>query len=192
MPQQWRNAIICLIQKKGDRTNCENYRRISLLDVTYKVLTRIIRNRLSLFHDTLIGEYQGDSGKEDLYVNDGTEASFEQNLSLHISFIDFKKAYDSIERNKLYLAMKKLKIPKKLIGLTRMTLTDMQNKISADGRNFGGNIGVRQGDRLSTMLFNAPITRSKKEIEKALSKLEKAAWDYGLRIKEEKTKYLIM
>jgi hypothetical protein len=118
--------------------------------------------------------------------------SFEQNLSLHISFIDFKKAYDSIERNKLYLAMKKLKIPKKLIGLTRMTLTDMQNKISADGRNFGGNIGVRQGDRLSTMLFNAPITRSKKEIEKALSKLEKAAWDYGLRIKEEKTKYLIM
>jgi hypothetical protein len=58
MPQQWRNAIICLIQKKGDRTNCENYRGISLLDVTYKVLTRIIRNRLSLFLDTLIGEYQ--------------------------------------------------------------------------------------------------------------------------------------
>jgi hypothetical protein len=75
----------------------------------------------------------------------------------HILFIDFKKAYDSIERNKLYLAMKKLKIPKKLIGLTRMTLTDTQNKISADRRlseGFEGNIGVRQGDALSTMLFN--------------------------------------
>jgi hypothetical protein len=47
MPQQWRNAIICPIPKKGDRTNCENYKGVSLLDVTYKVLTRIIRKRIS-------------------------------------------------------------------------------------------------------------------------------------------------
>jgi hypothetical protein len=38
----------------------------------------------------------------------------------------------------------------------------------------------------------ALITRSKKEIEKAFSKLEKATRGYGLRINEEKTKYLIM
>jgi hypothetical protein len=123
--------------------------------------------------------------------------------------------------------MKKLKIPKKLIVLTRMTLTDTQNKISGDGRlseSFGGKIGVRQGDPLSTMPFNiileavfrqsgihtqgiiyhrkqqviayaddvALITRSKKELEKASSKLEKAARGYGLRINEEKTKYLVM
>jgi hypothetical protein len=71
--------------------------------------------------------------------------------------MDFKKAYDSIERNKLYQAMKKPKIPKKLIGLTRMPLTDTQNKISAVGRlpeSFGGTIGVRQRDPLFTMLFN--------------------------------------
>jgi hypothetical protein len=137
-------------------------------------------------------------------------------------FIDFKKAYDSIVRKELYQAMKKLKIPNKLIGLTRMTLTDTQNKISADGRlseSFSGKIGVRQGDPLSTMLFNivlevvfrdseihtqgivyhrkqqviayvddvALITRSKKELEKAFGKLEKAAKGYGLRTNEEKT-----
>jgi hypothetical protein len=57
-PQQLRSAVICLIPKKGNRTNWENYRGISLLDVTYKVMTRvIIRNRLSLL--ALIGEYQG-------------------------------------------------------------------------------------------------------------------------------------
>jgi hypothetical protein len=59
MPQQWRNTIIYPIPKIGDRKNCDNYRGILLLDVTYKVLIRIIRNRLSLFDDTLIGEYQG-------------------------------------------------------------------------------------------------------------------------------------
>jgi hypothetical protein len=38
----------------------------------------------------------------------------------------------------------------------------------------------------------ALITRSKKEIEKAFNKLEKATRGHGLRINEEKTKYLIM
>jgi hypothetical protein len=38
------------------------------------------------------------------------------------------------------------------IGLTRTTLTDMRNKISADGR-LSESFGVRQGDPLSTMLF---------------------------------------
>jgi hypothetical protein len=119
--------------------------------------------------------------------------------------MDFKKAYDSIERNKLYQAMKKLKIPKKLIGLTRMTLTDTQNKISAVGRlpeSFGEKIGVRQGEPLSTMLFNIVLeavfrdseihTQGKEEIEKAFSTLEKAAEGYGLRINEEQTKYPII
>jgi hypothetical protein len=43
--------------------------------------------------------------------------------------------------------MKKLKILKILVGLTKMTLTDKQNKISTDGRvsqSFGGKIGVTQ------------------------------------------------
>jgi hypothetical protein len=149
--------------KKGDRTNCENYRGISLLDVTYKVLTRIIRKRLTLFHDTLIGQYQGGFRKgrsttdQIFTLRMLQKQSFEQNISLHILFIDFKKAYDSIVRKKLYQAMKKRKIPDKLIGLTKIMLADTQNKISADGRlsdSFGGKIGVRQGDLLSTMLFN--------------------------------------
>jgi hypothetical protein len=46
---------------------------------------------------------------------------------------------------------------KKLMSPTKMALTDTQNKISTDGRvsqNFGAKIGVRQGDSLSTVLFN--------------------------------------
>jgi hypothetical protein len=88
--------------KKGERTNCENYREISLLDVivTYKVLTRLIRNRISLFHDTLLGEYQGgfrkgsSSTAQIFTLRVLQKQSFKQNLSLHIFFIGFKKLYD--------------------------------------------------------------------------------------------------
>jgi hypothetical protein len=89
------------------------------------VLTRTIRKRLNLFQDTLIVEYQGGfrkgkSSTDQIFtLRMLQKQSFEQNLNFHILFIGFKKAHDSIERNKLYQAMKKLKIPKKLIGLTR-------------------------------------------------------------------------
>jgi hypothetical protein len=88
MPQQWRNAVICPISEKENKTNCENYRGISLLNVTYKVLTRIIKKRLSLFHDTLIGEYQGGFRKgrsttdQIFTLRMLQKQSFEQNLSL--------------------------------------------------------------------------------------------------------------
>jgi hypothetical protein len=69
-------------------------------------VTTIVRNRLSFFHDTLIGEYQG-RFRKDRSPSDQIftlkmlqKQSYGQNLSLHILFVDFKKAYDSIERKK--------------------------------------------------------------------------------------------
>lgn len=44
------------------------------------------------------------------------------------------KVYDSIERSKLHEAMQTLNIPKKLIKLTKMTLTDTPNKVVTEGK----------------------------------------------------------
>ena len=43
-PTSWKMANICLIFKKGDRTNCENYRPISLLSILSKIFERAICN----------------------------------------------------------------------------------------------------------------------------------------------------
>ena len=47
VPQEWKDANIVAIFKKGDRTQCGNYRGISLLSIAGKVFARILLNRLN-------------------------------------------------------------------------------------------------------------------------------------------------
>jgi len=42
LPEGWKESIIVPIYKKGDKTNCSNYRGISLLPTTYKILSKIL------------------------------------------------------------------------------------------------------------------------------------------------------
>jgi hypothetical protein len=58
LPEQWKESIIVPIYKKGDLTDCSNYRRISLLSTTYKILSNILLLRLTPYAEEIIGEHQ--------------------------------------------------------------------------------------------------------------------------------------
>ena len=45
LPEEWKKSIIVSIHKKGDKTDCNNYRGISLLPTTYKLLSNILLSR---------------------------------------------------------------------------------------------------------------------------------------------------
>jgi hypothetical protein len=54
LPQQWKESIIIPIHKKGDKTDCNNYRRISLLLTAYKILSNILLARLNPYVNELL------------------------------------------------------------------------------------------------------------------------------------------
>jgi hypothetical protein len=94
MPCDWRNSIICPIYKKGDKLMCENYRGISLLSTTYKILTYIIQERLEPIAEQVIREYQagfrkGRSTMDHIFtMKQISEKFWEHNVDLFQIYID--------------------------------------------------------------------------------------------------------
>jgi len=58
LPEEWKESIIVPIYKKGDKTDCNNYRGISLLPTTYKILSNILLSRLIPYAKEIIGDHQ--------------------------------------------------------------------------------------------------------------------------------------
>jgi hypothetical protein len=58
LPHQWKESIVVPTHKKGDKTDCSNYRGISLLSTSYKILSNIPLSRLTPYADEIIGDHQ--------------------------------------------------------------------------------------------------------------------------------------
>jgi len=58
LPEEWKESIIVPIHKKGDERDCNNYRGISLLPTTYKILSNILLSRLIPHTKEIIGDHQ--------------------------------------------------------------------------------------------------------------------------------------
>ena len=58
LPEEWKESVIVPIHKKGDKTECNNYRGISLLPTTYKILSSILLSRLIPYAEEIMGDHQ--------------------------------------------------------------------------------------------------------------------------------------
>jgi hypothetical protein len=57
MHEEWKETIIVPITKKGDKTECSNYRGISFWSITYKHLSIILLSKLTPNAEECIRDY---------------------------------------------------------------------------------------------------------------------------------------
>src|SRR5262249_26129974 len=85
----------------------------------------------------------------------------EYNAEIHQLFVDFKAAYDSANRRKLWRVMEEFGIPNKLISLVKLTLKGANGRVRIRNKlsdAFDIKEGLRQGDPLASLLFTEPRT----------------------------------
>jgi hypothetical protein len=58
LPEEWKESIIVPIRKTGDKTDCNNYRGISLLPTTYKILSNILLSKVIPYAKEIIEDHQ--------------------------------------------------------------------------------------------------------------------------------------
>ena len=163
LPEEWKESIIIPIHMKGDKTDCNNYRGMSLLPTTYKVLSNILLSRLIPYAKEIIGDHQcgirrNRSTIDHIFcIHQILEKKWEYNEPVHQLFIDFKKSYDSVMKEVLYKILIAFGILRKLVRLIKMSLTETYSRVRV-GKNVSDKFPIRnvlkQGVATTPMLFN--------------------------------------
>ena len=180
VPQDWKDSIIVPVYKKGSKMDCNNYRGISLLSTAGKVLTSIIRSRIT-------GLYESESREEQSGFRQGRGCidqifSLRQILERRIrngrdytaTFIDFAAAFDSVHRSSLWSILRKLGIPEKLVRVLSSFYCNGLSKVKVYGElseGFPIATGVRQGCIISPCLFNVVLDYIMKKSAEGLNGL---------------------
>jgi hypothetical protein len=94
------------------------------------------------------------------------EKCFEYDTDLHMLFIDFRQAFDSVKRREVLNALERFGVPQKLVRLAGLTMKYSRAKALIGGktsRAFQVSTEVLQGDSLSAVLFNLALDVVMKE-----------------------------
>ena len=127
VPQQWKDAVITVLHKKRDKTECGNYRGISLVSHAGKVLLEGVASRLSayceakgLFPEEQCG-FRPDRSTTDMMfvVHRLQEVGRKAEVSLFMCFIDLQKAYDTVDRTLLWQVLTRIGVPPQIIAVIR-------------------------------------------------------------------------
>ena len=161
-PTDWKKSVYVPIYKKGYKQECGNYRTIALISHASNVLLWIIQRRLVFLIPELPIEQAGfrrGRGTRDHIANLRwmMEKAKEHQIDLFMCFIDYKKAFDCVDHERLWVILRDMGVPVHLIVLLRRLYTNQEATVRME---FGetNNIdiwkGVRQGCILSPLLFN--------------------------------------
>jgi hypothetical protein len=153
-PQDFSKMIVTPIHKKGDKLNRENYRAISLLSIPGKVFLQILLERMKARVEAKLSEIQygfrAGRGTVDaiFIVRQIIEKAKEKRIPLHLHFIDFKAAFNTIWRSALWKMLKAIGVNPKIINIIKYMYDNTECAIIIYGKLtqwFRVSVGVRQG-----------------------------------------------
>ena len=174
-PDNWTESIVLPLYKKGSVNDPSNYRGISLNDVSSKLYSTIINNRLREWveENNITGEFQAGFKRNYSTIDHMftlmacIQKQFSMNRKLYVAFIDFEKAFDSVNRTILWSTLLNAGICGKLFKCVMSMYACVRAKVRSGGKltdYIQCTSGVKQGDVCSPILFSIFINEITNEV----------------------------
>ena len=166
IPEDWLKGIITVVPKKGDTSYCQNNRGITLRSTVSKLYQIIILQRLhlgleELLRDNQCGFRRNRSCIDQLYsLRTIIVNSINYNIPMYINFVDFKSAFDCINRDFMFKAFRHYGLPCKYIRILYAFFDGTMSAVRVNGELtewFKVLSGTGQGDIQGPPCFNVVI-----------------------------------
>ena len=113
----WKRSVFILIPKKGNAKECSNYHTIALISHISKVMLKSLQARLQQYVNCELPDIQAGfrkgRGTRDQIANIFwiIEKASEFQKNIYFCFIDYAKAFDCVDHNKLWKVLKEMGMP---------------------------------------------------------------------------------
>ena len=164
-PQQWTVNFLRPIYKKECKDDPNNYRGLAIASTISKLFSLILLQRLETYmvnnkiiSPNQIGFCKGYRTSDHIFLLKTLVTKvLRKKKQLFVAFIDFKKAYDTVDRNKLLMALHQSGIQGKFLSNLEAMYRKVQYSIKLNSGvlpPITSNLGLKQGCPLSPLLFN--------------------------------------
>ena len=138
VPENWKRPVFIPIPKKGNAKECSNYGTIALISYASKVMLKILQARLQQYMNHELPDVQAGfrkgRGTRDQIANICwiTEKAREFQKNIYFCFIDYAKAFDCVDHNKLWEILQEMGIPDHLTCLLRNLYARQEQQLELD------------------------------------------------------------